>query len=129
MSVERLQKLLTELPDSGLDPDLVAWVAGGLTAWGEGTELESALELYRPTLDQRDEWIKLAVSLCPGETDTAKCSYFLDCIAGNRQHPEEAGQRLIEKLITQPVNVQLSIKQLMRILSGRRQDGWWLQGT
>lgn len=123
MSAERLQQLLTQLPDSGLDPELVGWVAGGLEAWREGADLETALELYRPALDQRDEWIKLAISLCPGESTTAKCSYFLDCLDG-KQHPESTGQRLIEKLTVEPVNAHLSIKHLRRILAGRRQDGW-----
>jgi len=128
LSVERLQKLLTELPDSGLDSDLIEWLAG-LEAWREGVDLAEALELYRPGLDQRDDWIQMAIGLCPGESDTAKCSYFLDCIDGRRQHPETTGQHLIEKLISEPVKVKLSVKQLLRILDGRRQDGWRGQGT
>lgn len=128
MSTDRLQQLLTALPDSGLAPELVAWLAG-LEAWREGVELDKALELYRPGLDQRDAWLQMAIGLCPGESDTAKCSYFLDCIDGRRQHPEITGQHLIEKLISEPVKVKLSIKQLLRILDGRRQDGWREQGT
>ena len=129
MSAERLQKLLAVLPDSGLDPALAEWLAGGLEAWGEGENLAESLELYRPSLDQRDGWIQVAVSLCPGESDTAKCSYFVDCLDGHRQHPEATGRNLVERLKTEPIKVPASIKQLLRILDGRRADGWREFGT
>ena len=127
MSADLAQELI-EAADR-LPSHLRDWLVVGFESWREGEDLAESLGLFRPTLDERDQWIKLCVSLCPGETDTAKCSFFLDCIAGSRQHPEAAGQRLIEKLISQPVNVELSIKQLRRIINGRRQDGWWLSGT
>lgn len=128
MSADRLQQLLDELPDSGLSPNLAAWLAG-LEAWREGVDLDKALELYRPSLDERDEWIQIAIGLCPGENSTAKCAFFLDCVSGDREHPDPAGRKLIEKLLYEPVNVRLSVKQLMRILDGRRQDGWRVTGT
>ena len=129
MSVERLQKLLAVLPDSGIPPVLAEWLAGGLEAWRAGDDLAESLELYRPTLNQRDGWIKMAIGLCPGESDTAKISFFIDCLDGHRQHPETTGQHLVERLTHEPVMVPRSIKQLLRILDGRRQDGWRGFGT
>lgn len=116
MSAERLQKLLVLLPDSGIPPVLAEWLAGGLEAWRAGDDLADALELHRLSLDTRDEWLQVAIDLCPGESGTAKCSYFVDCLDGHRQHPETTGQHLVERLTHEPVTVPRSIKQLLRIV-------------
>ena len=112
MTTERISRLLECLPDSGLPADLQAWLR----------ELFS----HQPVddLGERDALIRLVVGLSPGESRTARCSYFLDCIGGRLEHPSLSARTVIIKLRTSGAYVPGSVKQLLRIIGGRRHDGW-----
>ena len=112
MTAENVNRLLDCLPDSGLPADLQRWLR----------ELFS----HQPVddLGERDALIRLVVGLSPGESRTARCSFFLDCIGGRLEHPSLTAQGVIKKLRTSGAYVPGSVKQLLRIIEGRRHDGW-----
>ena len=112
MTEEHIPRLLACLPESELPADLQAWLRELFT--------QSPVD----DLGERDALIRLVVSLSPGESKTARCSYFLDCICGRLEHPSPTAQTMIIKLRTSGVYLPGSVKQLFRIIEGRRQDGW-----
>lgn len=122
MSAERLNALLGHLPDSQLPADLVQWLQQGFTSWQAGHDLGQALELEPVDLNQRDSMICVVISLSPGNSVAARCSYFLSCLDGCETHRRHDMQRRVERL--REMDVPRSLKQLRRILNGRRQDGW-----
>ena len=123
MSADRLHRLLTALPDSGLDPELAAWVACGFEAWQSGGNLIEALGLASDLLDRRDELIRMVIPMCPGESGAARFSYFRSCVTGDIQHESQTARQLIRKIQALPVVVP-TVRHLRRIMRGRRQDGW-----
>ena len=112
MTAERINRLLKSLPDSKLPGDLQEWLR------------ELFTQAPVDDLGERDALIRLAVSLSPGESKTARCSFFLDCIGGRLDHPSPTAQTMIVKLRTSGFYLPGSVKQLFRIIEGRRQDGW-----
>ena len=125
MSAERINELLQvadRLPDH-----LRAWLVQGLQDWQQGQNLEHALKLgAAPDIDyfERDEYIRASIRLCPGESEGAQCSYFIDVITGASKHPDPTGRQFVELLARSRVYIPRTTRHLRRILNGRRQDGW-----
>lgn len=137
MTTARVQALI-EVADR-LPADLAAWLVCGLEAWQRGEDLAGALGLVADldeyndgtewvSLDTRDEWLQIIIPLCPGASTAAQCSFFLSCLAGDVDPRNEVASGLIGRLRRSNVKVPHSIKHLRRILDGRRQDGWRIQG-
>ena len=120
MSAERVSELL-RVADA-LPEHLRAWLIEGLEAWQCGADLEHALGLDPIDLNQRDSMIRTVISLSPGDSVSARCSYFLSCLDGCETHQRHDMQHQVERL--RGLDVPRSLKQLRRILGGRRQDGW-----
>ena len=116
--------LVTELLEAAdaLPAHLRDWLRDGFTAWQAGADLHTALCLDGPAPDRRDDLIKTAVLLSPGESITAKAAYFISCLDGYQHHHRDDMQAIIRSL--RLVGCPRSIKQLKRITEGRRQDGW-----
>jgi hypothetical protein len=127
MSAEHRDALLSALPACNLPSELVAWLTQGFAAWQQGQSLEQALELEAPDLDERDDMIRTVIELSPGESVAARCSYFIGCLDGCELHHRHDMQQQVERL--RGLSVPRSLKQLRRILDGRRQDGWRIEGT
>jgi hypothetical protein len=131
MTAERVNQLLVLLPDSALPDDLTAWLAVGLAGWQRGQCLEDALRLTDDDSDdsgmdlyERDDLLRAAIRLCPGDSETAQASYFLEVIEGHLLHPDPTGARFVDMLHSARVYIPKTLRHLRRILAGRRQDGW-----
>jgi hypothetical protein len=131
MTGERVNQLLVLLPDSGLPDDLLWWLVAGLEGWQRGQSLEDALGLHDDDSDyccmdlyERDDLIRVAIRLCPGDSESAQASFFLEVMQGHIQHPDETGRRFVDLLRGARVYVPKTLRHLRRILAGRRQDGW-----
>ena len=134
MTAERVNQLLVLLPDSELPDDVVWWLVAGLEGWQRGQSLEDALGLHDDDSDycsmdlyERDDLLRAAIRLCPGDTESAQASYFLEVMHGHAQHPDETGRRFVDLLRGARVYVPRTLRHLRRILAGRRQDGWRYQ--
>ena len=137
MTAERVNQLLVLLPDSNLPDELAAWLAVGLAGWQRGQCLEDALHLAGDDpedsdycsmdLYERDDLIRVAIRLCPGDSESAQASFFLEVMQGHIQHPDETGGRFVDMLRVSRVYVPRTLRHLRRILAGRRQDGWRYQ--
>ena len=125
MSADRLKKLLIALPDSRLDPELVQWLCDGIEAFEHrGEDLEAALDIAGDesmTLDERDELLRIALDLSPGDSFAARCCYVLDCLDGTTQHCDELAAELILRLRRSRVRLPNS-RHLRRINNGHRCD-------
>jgi hypothetical protein len=120
MTAERVNELI-EAADA-LQEHLRDWLRDGFTAWQAGADLHTALCLAGPDPDRRGDLIKTAVLLSPGESITAKAAYFISCLDGYQHHHRDDMQAIIRSL--RLISCPRSIKQLRRIVEGRRQDGW-----
>jgi hypothetical protein len=107
-----IEALIADLRVCNLPSEARAYLIASLET--AGTE--------QPDLDTRDEWIKTAIQLCPGETLTAKCAYFLECLDGEQRHPSPIAARLLNKLASANLQIPHSIRQLKRVFRGSRQD-------
>ena len=119
---DRVSQLLDALPSAGLPLELVGWLRDGFTAWQAGADLHSALSLNGPDVDRRDDLLRIVILLSPGESITAQCAYTIACLDGRQHHHRQDMQNIVRSL--QLVGCPRSIKQLKRIVEGRRQDGW-----
>jgi hypothetical protein len=126
MSDQYRDALLTALHGCDLPGDLVAWLTHGLEVQRAGGDLLEALGLEGPDLNRRDDLLRTVIDLAPGESITARCFFVIECLDGAR-FPRNDMQHLIDRL--QRLSVPRSVRQLRRILDGRRQDGWKVQGT
>ena len=131
MSAERINQLLVLLPDSELPDDVVWWLVAGLEGWQRGQSLEDALGLHDDDSDycsmdlyERDDLIRAAIRLCPGDSESAQASFFLEVMHGQARHPDETGARFVDMLRGARVYVPKTRRHLSRILAGRRCDGW-----
>jgi len=131
MSAEHISQLLVLLPDSELPDDVVWWLVAGLEGWQRGQSLEDALGLHDDDsghcsmdLYERDDLIRAAIRLCPGDSESAQASYFLEVMHGHARHPDETGARFVDMLRGARVYVPKTLRHLRRILAGRRCDGW-----
>ena len=127
LSDQHRNSLLTALPGCNLPGELVTWLAHGLEVQRAGGDLVEALGLDGPDLNRRDDLLRTVIDLSPGESMTARCLFVVGCLDGQEQHPRGDMQVVIDRL--QRLPVPRSIKQLRRILNGRRQDGWRIEGT
>ena len=100
------------------------WLADGLEAWQAGVPLEAAMGLDTEPLDRRDSVLRLVLELAPGESDTARCAFVADCVAGIREHPSPMAARLLDKLLVAGVQIPKSVRHLSRILNCDRQVSW-----
>ena len=109
-----------------LPDDLRAWLVAGYQGWQQGQDLEGALQLNTPTmdLDERDDLLRVAVRLCPGETETAQMFYQLEVMHGDRTHPHKTGQQFTRMLQGSRVYIPQTVRHLRRVMAGRRHDGW-----
>ena len=134
MSAERINQLLVLLPDSELPDDVVWWLVAGLEGWQRGQSLEDALGLHDDDsghcsmdLYERDDLIRAAIRLCPGDSESAQASYFLEVMHGQ----PGTLMRLVRASWTccacARVYVPKTLRHLRRILAGRRCDGWRYQ--
>ena len=126
MSAERVSELLQAA--NQLPSHLRDWLTQGLQDWQQGRDLETALQLLDDTpsiyLDDRDDMLRAAIRLCPGESESAQCSYFIGLINGESKHPDPAGRQFVELLARSRVYIPRTGRHLRRILAGRRADGW-----
>ena len=122
MSDQRRDQLLSHLADCNLPGELVAWLRHGFEVHAAGGCLLTALGLAGPDLNRRDSLLREVLALSPGESVTARCAFVIGCLADEEQHPRPDMQRTIEAL--QRLGGALSVRQLRRIIAGRRQDGW-----
>ena len=123
MSVERLQKLLTVLPSSGLDRDLIAWLLDGFEAFEHrGDDLEAALNVASGesmSMDERDGLLRVVLDLSPGDSFAARCCYTIDCLDGATEHRDELAAMLILRLRRSRIRLP-NDRQLRRINNGHR---------
>ena len=119
--------LLNALPACNLPGELVAWLVYGFEVQRAGGDLLEALGLIGLDLDERDDMTRTVINLSPGDSVAGLCSYFIDCLDGQKTHTRPDMQRHIERL--QYMGVPRSVRHLRRIVNGRRQDGWLIQGT
>jgi hypothetical protein len=124
---------LIEAADA-LPAHLRDWLVDGLQAWQQGRDLEAALGLHDDDSDycsmalyERDDLIRVAIRLCPGDSESAQASFFLEVMQGHLQHPDETGRRFVYLLRGARVYVPKTLRHLRRILAGRRCDGWRYQ--
>ena len=122
MSAERRDRLLSCLRDSCLPVDLVEWLACGLEVQAAGGDLLEALELDGPDYDRRDDLLRTVIALSPGESLPARCAFVVACLGGHEQHPRADMRSIVRSLSL--IGCPRSIRQLRRIVEGRRQDGW-----
>ena len=134
MTAERINQLLVLLPDSELPDDVVWWLVAGLEGWQRGQSLEDALGLHDDDSDyctmdlyERDDLIRAAIRLCPGDSESAQALFFLEVMHGQARHPDETGARFVDMLRGARVYVPKTRRHLSRILAGRRCDGWRYQ--
>ena len=121
MSDDRRDQLLQHLADCNLPGELVAWLRHGFEVHQAGGDLLAALELPGPDLNRRDDMIREVVGLSLGETLTARCCYFLDCLDGKQTHHRNDMQRVVELL--QRVAVPRTKERLRGIVkAGERND-------
>jgi hypothetical protein len=125
MAAEHVTQLL-QVADR-LPADVRDWLVQGLEAWQCGADLEQALGLEPVGLNQRDSMIRTVIELSPGNSVSARCSFFIGCLDGCETHPRHDMQQHVVRLRDE--NVPRSLKQLRRIVNGRRADGWREQGT
>lgn len=118
-----VETLLVHLKAGDLPVEGRCWLIDGFEAWQQGANLEDALHLRRLPLDARDEQLRVILRLTPGASSTAKCALLLECLDG-REHPAQMADGMLRNLLRTGVLIPRSIKQLRRILNGRRQDGW-----
>ena len=122
MSAERLDHLLAALPDSGLDRELVAWLSAGIEAFKyRGDDLEAALNVASGglSMDERDDLLRVVLSLAPGDSFAARCCFTLDCLDGTAQHSDKLAARLILRLRRSRIRLP-NKRQLRRIRNGHR---------
>lgn len=126
MSADRLDQLLDALPDSGLDPELVAWLVSGVKAFKhQGENLEVALNVAGNdslSLDERDELLRVCLKLSPGESFAARGCFVLDCLDGTAQHSNKLAAQLILRVRRSRVALPGSVRHLRRIANGHRSD-------
>jgi hypothetical protein len=118
--VNRLLDHIDRLPD-----DVAGWLRDGFAAWQAGADLHEALDLPGPDTGRRDDLLRTIIALSPGESSTARCAFVVGCLGGSERHPRPDMQHLIESL--RLVGCPRSIRQLKRIVQGRRQDSWRLR--
>lgn len=116
-----VEALLAALRAGELPAEARQWLVDGLEGWQQGQDLESALGLHSAPLDRRDEVLRLVLQLTPGDSDTARCAFLIECLDG-REHPSPMAAQLLRKLQTSGVQLPRSVKHLRRILLGSRQD-------
>ncbi len=123
MSAKRVNELLHYC--DRLPPDLAAWLRGGLRAWQQGSNLETALEIDGPRLsdDERDNALRGAMALLPVGLDD-QAPFLAGLLERGERHPDPAGEQLLRMLRAARCRIPASIKQLRRIQRGRRSDGW-----
>lgn len=135
MSAERVNQLVEALRSGdSLPGGLRRWLVRAFEQWQQGHDIETALgllddgsEYSRMSHDERDDLIRVAIRLCPGESESAQASFFIEVVDGHLPHPDETGARFVGVLRGARAYIPKSLKQLRRILAGRRCDGWRYQ--
>ena len=107
----------------------------GLEGWQRGQSLEDALGLHDDDSDycsmdlyERDDLIRAAIRLCPGDSESAQASFFLGVMHGHARHPDETGARFVDMLSCARVYIPKTVRHLRRIMAGRRQRWMALSG-